>query len=61
MMVKQQPKKKVGFVYLILGAVAAIGIAMGLFFSTHPLGLVSKLETQIMCTARSGSCPTCRT
>jgi type III secretory pathway component EscT len=36
MMVKQQPKKKVWFVYLILGTIAAIGIAMGLFFSSHP-------------------------
>ncbi len=35
-MVKQQSKKKVWFVYLILGTVAAIGIAMGLFFSSHP-------------------------
>ena len=36
-MVKQQSKKnKVWFVYLILGTVAAIGIAMGLFFSGHP-------------------------
>ena len=36
MMVRQQPKSKVRFVYLILGTIAAIGIAMGLFFSSHP-------------------------
>jgi type III secretory pathway component EscT len=36
MMVKQQSKKKIWFIYLILGTVAAIGIAMGLFFSSHP-------------------------
>jgi hypothetical protein len=36
-MVKEQSKNRVGFVYLILGAVAAIGITMGLFFSIHPV------------------------
>ncbi len=36
MTVKQQSTKKIWFVYLILGTVAAIGIAMGLFFSSHP-------------------------
>ncbi len=36
MTIKQRSRKKVWFVYVILGTVAAIGIAMGLFFSRHP-------------------------
>ena len=35
-MFEQESKKKVWFVYVILGTIAAIGIAMALFFSTHP-------------------------
>ena len=32
MTVKQRSKNRVWFVYVILGTVAAIGIAMGVFF-----------------------------
>ena len=36
MIVNEQSKNRVWFVYVILGTVAAIGIAMGLFFSSNP-------------------------
>lgn len=35
-MVTQRSSKKVWFIYLILGTVAATGIGMGIFFSSHP-------------------------
>jgi len=36
MVQKHTTKRSVWFIYVILGTVAAIGIAMGLFFSSHP-------------------------